>query len=176
MESYWNFKYSLSLRGEDEHTVKLYHYTEKSIALVTTSNFGKAFAKEFKALNGRFNKSLTINEDKIAGWIFRADNNTQAKLNKLLQDIHSGNVRPEFSGVVEPIFDEKTRNNKIVNMITSVMEMIPESIEEYIISEKDNLVTTAYFNRDDTVVTKGQCIYSLTSAHKKLEVYQLSTE
>lgn len=173
MEAYWTFKYSLSLRGEEEHVVELFHYTEKSIALVTTMNFGKAFAKDFKALSGRFNPRLNINGQPTAGWIFRADNKSQENLNNLLKDIHSGNKKPEFSGVVEPIFDEKTRNNKIVNMLTSVMELVPESIEEFIISDKEGVKTTLYFNADDTVVTEGDCIYSFHSAHKKLEIYQL---
>ena len=173
MEAYWKFKYSLALRGEEEHQVELYHYTEKSIALITTMNFGKAFTKDFKALSGRFNPGLQINGEKKAGWIFRADNKTQEQLNKLLQDIHSGNKRPEFSGIIEPIFDEKTRNNKIVNMLTSVMDLVPESIEEYVISNNGSVQTTLYFNAYDTVVTQGECIYTLTSAHKKMEIYQM---
>lgn len=173
MEAYWTFKYQLSLRGEEEHVVHLYHYTEKSIALITTMNFGKAFAKEFKQLSGRFNPKLNINGTPTAGWIFRADNKSQENLNNLLKDIHSGNKKPEFSGVVEPIFDEKTRNNKIVNMITSIMNMTPESIEEYTISDTPEAKTTLYFNADDTVVTQGDCIYTLQTAHKKIEIYQM---
>ena len=173
MESYWTFKYNLHLRGVEEHLVELYHYTEKSIALISTINFGKAFSKEFKQLNGRFNPRLQINGNVISGWIFRADNKTQESLNKLLRDIHTGDKKPEFSGIIEPIFDEKTRNNKIVNMLTNIMDMTPESIEEYEISNKDGVKTTLYFNADDTVVTQGDCIYSLYTAHKKLEIYQL---
>jgi len=173
MQPYWNFKYNLVLRGEEEHTVELYHYTEKSIALITTINFGKAFSKEFKQLNGRFNPRLQINENVTPGWIFRADNKSQENLNNLLKNIHIGSVKPEFSGVTEPIFDEKTRNNKIVNMMTTIIDMVPESIEEYVVSDKDNIKTTIYFNADDTVVTQGECIYSLHTAHKKLELYQM---
>jgi hypothetical protein len=173
MEAYWTFKYQISLRGEEEHVVNLYHYTEKSVALVTTTNFGKAFAKNFKQLNGRFNPRLNINNIPTAGWIFRADNKSQESVNNLLKDIHSGNIKPEFSGIIEPIFDEKTRNNKIVNMITSIMNMTPESIEEYTVSDTSEAKTTLYFNADDTVVTEGDCIYTLQTAHKKIEIFQM---
>jgi hypothetical protein len=173
METYWTFKYNIHLRGEDEHLLRLYHYTEKSIALITTINFGKAFAKEFKELNGRFNPRLNINNNIESGWIFRADNKTQENLNKLLRDIYTGDKKPEFSGVIEPIFNEKTRNNKIVNMLTNVMDMVPDSIEEYEISNKGGVITTLYFNADDTIITQGECIYSIYTAHKKLEIYQL---
>ena len=90
-----------------------------------------------------------------------------------MKNIHTGSVKPEFSGVTEPIFDEKTRNNKIVNMMTTIIDMVPESIEEFVVSDKDNIKTTIYFNADDTVVTQGECIYSLHTAHKKLELYQM---
>ena len=173
MEAYWNFKYQISLRGEEEHVVNLYHYTEKSVALVTTTNFGKAFAKNFKQLNGRFNPRLNINNIPTAGWIFRADNKSQEAVNNLLKDIHSGNIKPEFSGIIEPMFDEKTRNNKIVNMITSIMEMTPESIEDYTVSDTPGAKTTLYFNADDTVITEGDCIYTLQTAHKKIEIFQM---
>ncbi len=173
MDPYWTFKYQISLRGEEEHTVKLYHYTEKSIALVTSTNFGKAFAKNFKQLNGRFNPRLNINNTTASGWIFRADNKSQEALNFLLRDIHSSNTKPEFSGIIEPIFDEKTRNNKIVNMITAIIDMTPESIEEYVVSDTLGAKTTLYFNADDTIVTQGDCIYTLQTAHKKIELYQI---
>jgi hypothetical protein len=177
MEPYWSFKYNILLRGEDEHHVRLYQYTEKSIALISTPQFGRAFAKNFKELQGRFNPRLDINDEKQAGWIFRADNNTQTKLNNLMKDIHSGDIKPEFSGVQEPIFDEKTRNNKIVNMLTTIMnDLAPDTIEEQVVSDKDGVLTTIYYNADDTVVTKGKCIYSIHGAHKKVELYQLREE
>lgn len=171
MEPYWKFKYSLLLRGEDEHVVKLYQYTERSIALISTANFGKAFAKNFKELQGKYNPRLNIDDEKVPGWIFRAT--MQEKLNDMLKKIHSGELKPEFSGVQEPIMDEKVRNNKLVNMITSIMDMVPENIEEYTVVDNDDFTTTMYFNADDTVVTQGECIYSLQGAHKKVEIYQL---
>lgn len=173
MEPYWTYKFKIELRGEDEHTVKLYKYSEKSIALVTTANFGKSFAKNFKELGGKFNKNLRIKDDKLEGWIFRSDAQTQEKVSKLLKDIHTGSLKPEFVGIIEPDFDEKTRNKKIVNMLTTIIEMTPENIEEYVVSEDENAKVTLYFNSDDTVVTEGECIYTLQTAHKKIELYQL---
>ena len=51
--------------------------------------------------------------------------------------------------------------------------MTPESIEEYTVSDTSEAKTTLYFNADDTVVTEGDCIYTLQTAHKKIEIFQM---
>ena len=173
MEPYWVFEYKMDLNGVKIHNVSLYKYSQRCIVLVTTPSFGKAFSKDFKELNGRFNNRLKINENQISGWIFRADNNSQAKLNALLKEIHSGDVVPEFSGIQEPIFDEKTRNNKIFNLMNNILELASDETEDWVLTDNETAKTSIYFNADEATVTEGDCIYSFQGAHKKIEIYQL---
>lgn len=173
MEPYWKHTFKFE-NVEEEHEVKLYEYSAKAIALIGSPYFGKSFAKQFKELKGKFNNNLTINEEKVAGWIFRTDDETQDALIKLLGDIHSGTVKPVFTGIKVPNFDDKHRNNKIFNMIKSLIDVIPDGEEEIEYHSDDKMTLSMYFNRSEETVTMGDCIYMIEGAHKKLEVYQLS--
>ena len=68
--------------------LKLYDYSDKSVALTTGETFGRAYSHALKGL-GVYNKNLRVGQ----GWIFAKTKYTD--LNKLLGDITSGLVRPQ---------------------------------------------------------------------------------
>lgn len=174
MEPYWKQEFDVSISGKDKHLVQLYQYSERSVALISTPEFGRSFSKYFKEAEGRFNKGLKINDEVVSGWIFKAQNNTLETLNNFLKEIYEGNLKPTFSGIVKPDFDSKSKNNKIFNLITKLMDMLPEENEQFVLGEENNIKTTIYFNPDDDTVTEGDLVYSFEGGKKKLEIYQLN--
>ena len=165
LKPYWEKELKV---GNNTFNIQLYHYSAKSIAMVSTGDFGKKFAKYFKEINGRFNPKLSVG----AGWIFRLD--SQKGLTSILQKIYRGELEPTETTVNAPVFDDRDIDNKIFNTLTELIELIPANKEERIISETDQARTTVYYNKDDDTVTQGDCIYSFTSAHKTLEICQLA--
>jgi hypothetical protein len=165
LKPYWEKEFKID---EETHMVRLYQYSAKSIALVSDENFGKKFATHFKELHGRFNPRLSVG----AGWIFKLD--SQKDLSAVLQKIYRGEITPKEIGIVPPLIDDKDVDNKIFNTLSELIQLIPESNEERILAETDEARTTVYYNKDDDTITQGDCIYSFTSAHKTLDIHQLS--
>lgn len=165
LKPYWEKEFRIE---EQTHLIKLYQYSARSIALVSDENFGKKFACYFKELNGRFNPRLSVG----SGWIFKLD--VQKNLTGILQKIYRGELAPKEIGIVPPVIDDKDVDNKIFNTLTELIQSIPEGKEERILSETDEARTTVYYNKDDETITQGDCIYSFTSAHKTLDIHQLS--
>ena len=87
MEVLWSGKY----KGDENITV--YNY-KNSVALKTSSDFGKKFKDEFKNIDGKFNRYLSFEKDdigvpiKTSGWIFKKDRANE--LINLLEDIIDG--------------------------------------------------------------------------------------
>ena len=79
MEAYYTKTFRIE---EEDHEVKLYKYSLKSIAMVSTEKFGKGFSKNLKEIGGRFNPKLSVG----AGWIFKIDSETQKKINEFFKD------------------------------------------------------------------------------------------
>ena len=175
MEPYWSQEFDIVLSGVNKHLVELYKYSEKSIVLKTTPEFGKGFSKYFKELDSRFNKNLTINDEKISGWLFKTSTECIESLNKLLKGIYEGDIKPTFSGIFPPDISKSSKNNKIFNLITKLAELIPEEEEEFILSDDEKCKTTIYYNLDedsDTVI-EGELVYSLILGKKKISINQL---
>lgn len=173
MEPYWKQEFEINLGDKESHLVCLYKYSERSIALISTPEFGKSFSKEFKKIDGKFNQNLKINDGKKSGWIFKAQTEIMEGLNDLLKGIYEGEIKPLFSGIVAPDFSQKSKHNKVFNLINKLMEMLPEDKEEFVISEDDKAKTTIYYNSDEDTVYEGDLVYSFESSKKKFEVYQL---
>ena len=173
MEPYWQQEFELNLGGKEKHPLKLYQYSERSIALVSTPEFGKAFAKEFKKLEGKFNKSLKIEGETTSGWIFKSQTETLETLNALLKGIYTGEIKPLFSGIIKPDFEGKSKHNKVFNLITKLMEFLSEDTEQFVLSDENGLKTTIYYNSDEDTVTEGDLVYSFEGGKKKMEIYQL---
>lgn len=173
MEPYWKQEFDISLGNIDKHLVCLYKYSERSIALISTSEFGKTFSKNFKEIDGKFNQNLKINDEKHPGWIFRAQNEVMEKLNIILKDIYEGKIKPLFSSIIIPDFSGKSKHNKVFNLINKLVDMISDENEEFVINEDEKAKTTIYYNANDETVTEGDLVYSFEAGRKKLEVYQL---
>jgi hypothetical protein len=173
MEPYFKLDFDIKIQEKDKHLVSLYKYSEKAIALITTEEFGKCFAKNFKDLNGKFNKNLTINEETVPGWIFRAQSDVAENLNALLKRIYDGDIKPVYTGIIKPDFNS---NKKIFNLLGMLKKLIPEEKEQHVLSEDEQFKTTMYFNleEDTDVITEGDIVYSLEAGSKKVEVYQLA--
>jgi len=165
LKPYWEKDFKVD---ESTHSVKLFHYSAKSIAMVSDEVFGKRFAKYFKEIGGRFNPRLSVG----SGWIFKLD--AQKDLTSVLQKIFRGEAKPSEIGVSAPIFEDKDIDNKIFNTLADLIDLIPSAKEERVVSENDTMKTTVYYNKDDDTITQGDCIYSFTSAHKSLDIYQLT--
>ena len=165
LKPYWEKDFKVD---ETIHNVKLYHYSAKSIAMVSDEVFGKRFAKYFKEIGGRFNPRLSVG----SGWIFKLD--SQKDLTSVLQKIFRGEAKPTEIGVTAPLFEDKDIDNKIFNTLADLIDLIPPEKAERVVSEKDDVRTTVYYNKDDETITHGDCIYSFTSAHKSLDIHQLS--
>lgn len=166
----WSHTYKLKLKDKEEHLVELYSYTPRCYSLITSTYFGKAFSSSLKSIGGKFNKNLKIDGQNKAGWIF--GHKRHEELKNLLKNIKECKIKPQSFEIYE--IDEKKRNNKIVNSIKNLMDLVPDNIEEHIVSDNKGIKTIIYFNPDATVETKGNCIYSCKTARKKFEIYQSS--
>jgi hypothetical protein len=68
--------------------LKLYDYSERSVALTTGESFGRAYSHALKGI-GAYNKNLKVGQ----GWVFAKTK--YPDLQKLIADITSGLVRPQ---------------------------------------------------------------------------------
>jgi hypothetical protein len=164
MEPYWQKTLTVSDKNYD---ISLYQYSPKSIALVSGETFGKMFAHKFKEIGGKFNPRLSVG----AGWIFKLD--AQKDLTLLIKNIYTGKEEPKTISIVPPNIDEKDTDIRIFNCLTELVASIPEEETERILQENDESKTTIYYNREENTLTEGDMIYMFTSAHKKVEIYQL---
>jgi len=166
MEPYYTKEFNIE--GEN-HEVKLYKYSLKSIAMVSTEKFGKGFSKNLKDIGGRFNPKLSVG----SGWIFRIDSETQEKITKFLKGVFTGEIKWETGDVKIPAIENHEIDQKIFITLNELLDFIPSEKEDRMISDKDGVKTFVYYNKDDSVITQGDTIYNFESAHKSLEITQL---
>jgi hypothetical protein len=127
-------KYALN-NGEDfSDTVKIYNYSERSIAIQMNEHFGKAFTEEFIKINGKFNPKLKIG----AGWVF--SNNKLPVLEDLLNKINS----KEIKGVIPKIYPK-----------SNVGPTGPVANEPDIVSLAKNMFITLSNKKDSVEVFTG---------------------
>lgn len=114
-----------------ETEVKVFKYTEKSIAITTSEHFGKSFTDELKNIGGSYNGRLKVG----AGWVF---SNTkypalQSVFNKIINSEIKGanpkakkemsfaplvsepSVVTEFKGIFEKISNAKNNLNTFMS-------------------------------------------------------------
>ena len=166
MEAYYTKTFRIE---EEDHEVKLYKYSLKSIAMVSTEKFGKGYSKNLKEIGGRFNPKLSVG----AGWIFKIDSETQKKINEFLKGVFTGEIKWETGDIKPPIIEPEEIDQKIFITLNELLDFIPSDPQDRIISDKDGVKTFVYYNTDDTVVTQGDLIYSFESAHKSFKITQL---
>lgn len=84
-----NITYFLTNGESFNAEIKIYNYTEKSIAMISTEHFGKAFAEQLK-INGKYNAKLRMGK----GWIF--PKSKYANLQNLVAEIIEGKIKGEM--------------------------------------------------------------------------------
>ena len=168
MDPYWSQNFVIN---EKEYEVNLYRYSSKCIALKCSSDFGKFFSYKFKEIGGLFNRSLNFSthqvKEKSPGWIFKSTDEIQEKLNNLLSDIHEGKCNPQV--INENIADDKKIFNNLQRLITS----LSDEKKEVTFLDNDDMAIIFYYNYEDEDQKDGDCIYSLISSKKKLEIHQI---
>lgn len=164
MESYWDKEFDID---DNKYIVKLYKYSPKCIAMTSTEDFGKKFSQHLRDIGGRFNSRLSVG----AGWIFKLD--SQQALTDLLRKIYKKEIKPKETDFKAPSFDDSDTDNKIFNSLQELITLLPETKEERVLSENEEVKTLVYYNRDESDLTEGNLIYSFSSAHKNMEIYQL---
>lgn len=169
MEPYWSQNYTID---DKDYEVNLYRYSSKCIALKCDADFGKFFSYKFKEIDGLFNRSLNFSTHQIKerspGWIFKLTDENQEKLNNLLSDIHQGNCKPQK--IIENIADDKKIFNNLQKLITS----LTDEKKEVTFLDNDDMAIIFYYNYDEEDEKEGDCIYSVISSKKKLEIYQIN--
>lgn len=172
MQAYWSQDFDIIIGDVQKHPVELYKYSEKCVCLITTKEFGKAFSKYFKNIEGRFNPNLKINDEKKPGWIFKSSEQFLESLNNILKEIYEEKIKPG-NVFVKPDFNSSSRNNKVFNLISTLTKQIPEETEEHVISDKDGIKTSIYYNSGEETVTEGELVYRFDGGKKSVEIYQL---
>jgi len=164
MDPYW--EKIIESEGKN-YEIKLFRYSPKCIAMVSSDDFGKKFSTYFKEIGGRFNPKLSVGP----GWIFRLD--LQEGLTDILRKIYKGEIKPRELEIKTPVFDDSDIDFKIFNTLQDLIQLLPEDTEERVISENQEVKTTVYYNKTDDTVTQGDCIYSFSSSRKSMDIYQL---
>jgi hypothetical protein len=164
MEPYWEKEYQIE---DKKHEVKLYQYSPKCIAMVSSENFGKKFSFYLKEIGGRFNGKLSVG----AGWIFKLD--SQSDLTDLLRKIYKGEIKPKETEIRAPVIENSDIDHKIFNTLQELIVLLPSEQETRVLAENEEVKTTVYYNKSEETLVEGNMIYNFSSAHKNLEIYQL---
>jgi hypothetical protein len=167
MDSYWSQNFIID---EKEYEVNLYRYSSKCIAMKCEGDFGKFFSYKFKEIGGLFNRSLNFSthqkKEKSPGWIFRNTTDSNEKLNNLLSDIHQGKCDPQ-------VINNNIDNKKIFNNLQKLIDSLTDEKEEVIFLDNSDMTIIFYYNYEEEDIKDGECIYSVLSSKKKLEVHQI---
>jgi hypothetical protein len=127
-------KYTLDNGEEFNDTVKIFNYSERSIAIQMNEHFGKSFTEDLIKINGKFNPKLKIG----AGWVF--SNNKLPVLEDLLNKIN----KKEIKGVVPKIYSK-----------SNIGPVGPMTSEPDIVSSVKNIFMTLSNKKDAVEVFTG---------------------
>ena len=161
MKSYWNYTYS-DIVGIGEQHISLYKYSDKSIALVCSQEFGRGFSPNLKKVGGQFNMNLEFGNGPEPGWVFKID--AQEDLQKFISSVQKQEIVPR---TIDKKL-EKQQNLTLFKKLTELINLIPEDGEGFILSEKDNMRTYLSFSEDDE-----NSVYSVRSSKKVMNVCQV---
>jgi hypothetical protein len=163
MEPYWSYSYP-SIESMGAQDIALYKYSQKSIALKCSPEFGRAFSKHLKKSGGKFNMNLKFCPIPEPGWIFKIED--QSNIQEFISAVQKGTITPK-------IFDEKSvavQNIALFRKLKELMDLIPEQGEtDYILSETNGYRTYLTFDDNDD---EGR-IFSVKSANKVMNVHQI---
>jgi hypothetical protein len=118
--------------------LKLYDYTEKSVALTTGETFGRAYSHVLKGI-GAYNKNLKVGQ----GWVFAKTK--YPDLQKLIGDITSGLVRPQVF-VTSPSRAPSLRNTTPQITLPGTMRLVvrPQGVAANLTSINSSVQQPSY--------------------------------
>ena len=125
-------KYQTQNSEDNETEVKLYNYTDRSIALQSSDHFGKSFTDELIKINGKYNPKLKIG----SGWVF--SNKKESTIIELLEKINNKElkgVEPKVYGATKKEPSEVTafiNIFKLINIVKSDVEVYVNNGQTFI--------------------------------------------
>lgn len=159
--AYWKHTFNLSSLGEQK--IELHKYSEKCIALRSSSKFGKAFSKHFKEVGGKFNANLKFkdNDVKEPGWIFKmADQNL---VQSILTKINNDEIAPKNVKEKDDFLD-------VYRKLLDIVPKIPdEEHDDILVCENNDYRIYAKFGECET--RDNMVIYFGTSK-KRMYIYK----
>ena len=161
MQPYWTYTYR-EINGMDEQKIELYKYLQRHIVLTCSSSFSKGFQSHIREAGGVFNANIAMGDTGIPGWCFSAD--SQSDLQQLISGISRGDKTP--------VYDEESESKNIAlfQQLQKVIDLIPATSEDYILSETDGMRTFIRFGKEQE---GDNCVISLKTSRKNLNVYQI---
>ena len=168
---HWKNNYHLDLDGDGEkedHMVKLYLYTSRSLALVSTPEFGRAFSDNLKDIGARYNPHLKFNEEKKPGWIISLEK--QLHLTDLLEKIHNHDVKPKIIRREFKKFDSP--DHKTALLMKELVDTCPAEFGTHKVSDVGDIITTMIYGPSERVDAEvktqrhGVVVYQFKTADK----------
>jgi hypothetical protein len=174
--NYWSGSDSLST------SIKLYYYTEKSIAMVASEEFGKSFSEFFtqKGISGKYNPSLKVGK----GWIFPATKKEvlEELIGKIREGLPGKAVTPRISSAAGipaktqlPIPVKSIVSREIPTIATTIQTLLK------LLDEVDTLQTThiddgyaIIVGPSESEFPEGDHYLEIVSSDKKLVLVKLA--
>lgn len=162
MEPYWRHTYP-NIQGFGSQDIALYKYSQKSIMLKCSPEFGRGFSKHLKKVGGKFNMNLKISEIPEPGWIFKIED--QDRIQEFITSVQKGTISPRTLNDKS----EAVQNISLYRKLKELVDLIPEDGEDYILSEANGYRTYLTFEDNDD---EGR-IFSVKSSNKTMNVHQI---
>jgi hypothetical protein len=125
-----SLKYTLENDEEYETPIKIYKYTERSVAMLSSEHFGKSMAEELKNIGASYNDKLKIGK----GWVF--SNGKYPSLQALVERISKKEVKGKVPyvpptraatiGVGSTLLGALPTDPKIVSKFRDLMNEVDE--------------------------------------------------
>ena len=123
-------------------SVKVYQYTEKSMAISIEEKFGKSFANSLKEIGGKFNPKLSIGK----GWIFPV-----SKFNKVQELFGKINT---FEILGEPVVEYEKKTASLDGILGNISAPPP-----LVTNVKTFLSKLNSFGEEPVVYNEGNKVY-----------------
>jgi len=159
--AYWKHTFNLPTLGQQK--IELHKYSEKCIALRSSSKFGKAFRKQFKEVGGKFNANLKFKDSDVnePGWIFKMAD--QSLVQGILTKINNEEITPKNVKEKDDFLD-------VYRKLLDIVPKIPdEEHDDILICENDDYRIYAKFGECET--RDNMVIYFGTSK-KRMYIYK----
>ena len=104
------------------NTITIVDYSEKALAVIGET---KAIKESLKSWGGSFNPGLTVNEERVAGWIFSKKKTSIDELSKLLGLSKTVPLIDTLFSIAS--FGESSFGNNLSNTSSSILNISPKN-------------------------------------------------